>query len=215
MSVEARTPHAIGLREVTAGYLSASPVFTDLSTDLVGPGLVWLRGANGTGKSTFLELCSGYLRPMSGQVLVDGEPAASPQARAARRVCRSTTALLPEMSSRDHLVLAARSSGTALDEALARADRFGLTPWLGARARTLSNGNRRKLWMLMCTPGHFRHVWLDEPFQGMDQEGVDSLLDEISVWRRSALVMLIAHDWPDLLVPDVELVLDPIREVSS
>ncbi|MGD9959748.1 ABC transporter ATP-binding protein [Nocardioides sp.] len=200
---------------MTAGYVTASPVFDGLSVDLTGPGLVGLRGANGTGKSTFLELCSGYLRPMGGYVLVDGEPAHSPRARASRRVCRSSAALLPEMSARDHLVLAARSSGTDLAQAIGRADRFGLQPWLGARARTLSNGNRRKLWMLMCTPGNFRHVWLDEPFQGMDEEGVCALIDEIGHWRRTSLVILIAHDWPEQLVPDLECVLDPVEGVAS
>lgn len=62
-----------GLERVTHAYGSV-PVLTDVSC-LVRSGEVHgLVGANGAGKSTVVKLLSGALRPLSGGVVLDGEP---------------------------------------------------------------------------------------------------------------------------------------------
>ncbi|WDO11377.1 ATP-binding cassette domain-containing protein (plasmid) [Streptomyces murinus] len=167
-----------------------------LSATFEAPGLVHVQGGNGIGKSTLVELCSGYLRPWQGIVRVGGMDAHDPRARAARRICRSQPALYPDMTVRDHLVFTTRCNGADLDTELIRAVDLGLYPWLDQAARTLSTGNARKLWYVMCTTGRFNCAVLDEPFNGLDHDTTHKIATEISGWSDNRLVLLVSHTLP-------------------
>lgn len=187
---------ALELTGVTAGYGAAPAVIEGLDLRVDGPALVRLAGRNGRGKSTLVELISGYLRPRRGEVRVNGLAASSPAAREARRVCRAHPALFGEMTARDHLHFAARCAGADPVEAVARFERYGAAAWLDSAASRLSTGNMRKLWIVMCTQGEFSLVALDEPFEGLDDAGGGALLDEIERWRLTSLVLVVAHHPP-------------------
>lgn len=199
---------AFEIRDVTAGYVTGNPVFTGLSLSFGAPGLVHVRGANGSGKSTLVELISGYLLPWQGSVRVGGLDASSPAARPGRRICRTQLALYPDMTVRDHIVFTSRCRDADPAEGLDRAVTLGLEPWLDHAARTLSTGNTRKLWYVVCTLGAFGLVVLDEPFNGIDQEGVEKIAGELSRWSADRLVLLISHTTPAALAMADEFVLD-------
>jgi ABC-type branched-subunit amino acid transport system ATPase component len=79
----------------------------------VGPGeMVGIVGANGAGKSTLFSVLSGFLRSASGQFRMDGEDMGrrGPQQRARRGIARTfqQAQLFPELSVREHLLLAHR-----------------------------------------------------------------------------------------------------------
>jgi ABC-type multidrug transport system ATPase subunit len=132
-------------------------------------------------------------------VTVGGIEAADPRARRVRRVCRTQPALFPRMTVADHLHVAARATATPVAHAVARADALGLGPWREATATTLSTGNARKLWYVMCTLGDFEVACLDEPFLGLDEDGVQVVCREIADWAATAAVVLAGHDLPDRL----------------
>ncbi|WP_170133163.1 ATP-binding cassette domain-containing protein [Arthrobacter livingstonensis] len=181
------------------GYEKGKPVLTNADLSLAGPGLFHLQGPNGSGKSTFVELASGYLRPSKGVVEVFGSQANSPVARDHRRVCRAEPALFPSMTVHDHIVLACIARDADKSVALARAERLGVGPWLNENAGNLSTGNRRKLWYVMSTVGAFDLAILDEPFNGLDEDGLREVSDEILSWSDKAAVVLIAHSLPGVL----------------
>lgn len=194
---------AVVLTEVTAGYVEDRPVVRDLQLRIPRGGLTRLDGSNGAGKSTVVELVSGYLRPWAGTVVVCGQEAASPAARAARQVVRTRPALYEHMTVRDHLTFMARVRGGDLPRQLERADRLGLAPWLDERAAALSSGTAKKLWYLLGTVGHADLVVLDEPFNAVDEEGVRAMvrdLDEATGAGRA--VVLVCHAVPPELVLD-------------
>lgn len=178
------------------GYQRDRPVFERFSVAVDPVGIVQIAGANGTGKSTFMEAASGYLSPWQGSVLVGGDAASSHQARSRRRVCRSREALYPSMTVRDHLTFAARSSGSDPAQAHMRAEAYGMGQWLESAATSLSTGNRRKLWLVMCTTGPFETVLLDEPFDGLDRHGIETLHDEVVRWGKDRCVMIASHSLP-------------------
>lgn len=194
---------------VTVGYRRGEPVLRDLTLSLDGAGLVHLTGSNGSGKSTVLEVASGYLRAWEGEVRVCGQPAPDARARRHRRVCRTKPALYPSMTARDHIAFAARRHGVSPAGALRRADAYGLSPWLQWSADALSTGNRRKLWIVMTTVGEFDVVLLDEPYNGLDEEGSAVLTEELRDWARSRCVTLVAHALPDGLRVGQRVDLEP------
>jgi ABC-2 type transport system ATP-binding protein len=178
---------------VSGGYGRGPAVVEDVTVTFPDTGVVQLAGDNGSGKSTLVELASGYLAPWLGSVTVFGLPAAHEEARARRRVVRSRPALFPGRSVRDHLVLGALASRSDRAIALARADRYGLEPWLDADAGSLSAGNTRRLWIVMCTSGTFDLVLLDEPYLGLDSGASAVLSDELTQWSQQGLVVLVTH----------------------
>lgn len=184
---------ALSLAGVTAGYARDSPVFDDANLSIGGPGVFQLRGRNGSGKSTFAELASGYLRPWSGQVLVNGINASDRAARDSRRVCRAEPALFPAMTVHDHIALTVTARGSSLKDALDRARLLGLAPWLAENAGSLSTGTAKKLWFVMNTLGRFTVGILDEPFNGVDAESAGVMAREIRGWSETAMIVLISH----------------------
>ncbi|WP_186313652.1 ATP-binding cassette domain-containing protein [Paenarthrobacter nicotinovorans] len=187
---------SLSFRAVTAGYQKAMPVLDALSLEITEPGLYQVAGGNGSGKSTLLELISGFLEPWSGSVHLCGKDASSFSARNLRSVCRTAPAVYPSMTVRDHLSFAARARGLATDAAVQRAMDYGLTDWLEQPASALSTGNQRKLWILMCTIADTPVTVLDEPFNALDQHGIDILAAELRDWATTRIVMLISHVLP-------------------
>jgi ABC-type multidrug transport system ATPase subunit len=200
-----RTPDpdvAVDIRELTTGYERGVAVLEDFSARIDGPGVVVVRGRNGSGKSTLVEVCSGYLKPWRGTVRIRGIDAHLPMARQRRRICRTEPALYPHMTARDHLVFAARCQGVSPQAGLARAARYEMGPWLEYDAKSLSTGNRRKLWLIMCTLGTFDVVVLDEPFNGLDSDGREMLVAEIRGWASELTVVLSVHGLPASIEAD-------------
>lgn len=179
---------------------------------LAETGLVQLQGPNGSGKSTFAELVSGYLRPWSGHVRVFGLEASSAQARGRRRVCRAAPALFPLMTTHDHIALASTARGADRQLGLERAERLGLSEWLGENAGTLSTGTAKKLWYLINTLGEFDLAVLDEPFNGVDKDSIAVMAGELAQFSRHGSVMLIAHALTDEVILDRTI---DIRELAS
>ena len=94
------------------------------------------------------------------------------------------------------------------------ADALGLTPWLDENAGTLSSGTARKVWYLMCTVGEADLVVLDEPFNALDAEAVETVVGELHAWAERATVVLVSHLPPPGLAPTDRIELGGDRHAS-
>lgn len=202
MPAHAPTEASIEIDGVMAGYRQDAPVLHGLSLSMKEPGLYRVAGSNGSGKSTLLELLSGFLQPWEGSIRLCGTDAASPRARHLRSVCRTTPALYPSMTVQDHLALAARTRRADPKASLPRVEKYGLQDWSEQPASSLSTGNLRKLWLLMCTVADTPIVAIDEPFNGMDAQGMDALIGELNEWAESKVIVLVSHTVPEGLSLD-------------
>ncbi|NUR84480.1 MAG: ATP-binding cassette domain-containing protein, partial [Nonomuraea sp.] len=137
-------------------------------------------GPNGAGKSTTMRVVLGLDAVEEGTALVGGRPY-----RGLRHPLRHLGALLdaaaphPGRSGRNHLLWLAHSQG--LDAA--RVDRVieqvGLAPAARRKAGGYSLGMRQRLGIAAALLGDPPVVMLDEPFNGMDPDGI--------VWMRGFL----------------------------
>jgi ABC-2 type transport system ATP-binding protein len=164
-----------------------STLALDGMTFVVAPGQVTgFVGPNGAGKSTTMRVILGLDAPDAGTALIGGRRYASlrrPLGHVGSLL--DAAALQPSRSARNHLLWLAHSQGLGakrVDEIIAQA---GLASAARRRAGGYSLGMRQRLGIaaaLICDPPV---LLFDEPFNGMDPEGI--------VWMRGFLKVLAAQ----------------------
>jgi ABC-2 type transport system ATP-binding protein len=143
-------------------------------------------GPNGAGKSTTMRVILGLDAPDAGSALIAGKPYAS--IRRPMSLIGSLLdagALQPSRSARNHLLWLAHSQGLTarrVDEVIEQA---GLENVARRRAGGYSLGMRQRLGIAAAMLGNPAAIMLDEPFNGMDPEGI--------VWMRGFLRSLAAQ----------------------
>jgi ABC-2 type transport system ATP-binding protein len=156
----------------------------DGMTFAVTPGQVTgFVGPNGAGKSTTMRVILGLDFPDAGQALVGGRPY-----RSLRHPLRQlgslldASALQPSRSGRNHLLWLAHSQGLAASRVDEVIEQAGLGPAARRKAGGYSLGMRQRLGIAAAMLGDPPVLMLDEPFNGMDPEGI--------VWMRGFLKTL-------------------------
>lgn len=148
----------------------ARPVFTMWSAGFE-PGLTWLRGANGTGKSTLLKLLAGALEPFAGRRVAAGVDAAADPLGYRRHVfwCGPGAPAFDHLRAPEFFGFMATLYPRFADAPLADAvDGLGLGPFLRTRIAQLSSGNQRKVALAAALAAGTPVVLLDEPFNALD-----------------------------------------------
>jgi ABC-2 type transport system ATP-binding protein len=156
----------------------------DGMTFTVAPGQVTgFVGPNGAGKSTTMRVILGLDAPDEGSALIGGQPY-----RALRHPLSHVGSLLdaaalqPSRSARNHLLWLAHSQGLGarrVDEVIEQA---GLAKAARRKAGGYSLGMRQRLGIAAALLGDPPVLMFDEPFNGMDPEGI--------VWMRGFLASL-------------------------
>jgi ABC-2 type transport system ATP-binding protein len=140
-------------------------------------------GPNGAGKSTTMRIILGLDAPNAGSALIGGRPYSSLRRPLSRvGAVLDAGALQPSRSGRNHLLWLARSQGLParrVDEVIAL---VGLGPAIRRKAGGYSLGMRQRLGIAAALLGDPPVLILDEPFNGMDPEGI--------VWMRGFLGLL-------------------------
>jgi ABC-2 type transport system ATP-binding protein len=162
----------------------------------VEPGEVFaLLGPNGAGKTTTVEILEGYRRRDAGRVAVLGMDPATGGPRFRERV----GIVLQECGFDEHLrvgEILRRNAGyyrapRPVDEVLAL---VGLEGAAGARIRSLSGGQRRRLDLALALVGDPELIFLDEPTTGFDpaaRRGAWALVKDLA--RLGKTVLLTTH----------------------
>ena len=157
---------------------------------VVSPGtIVWVRGANGQGKTTLLRTLAGLSSPAAGEIVRTGSRPPLYLAHA--------NALKDDLTVAESLRFLLQLGGGAVEAARVDAalERFGLASRRGAFVRTLSQGQRRRVALARLAAERELRPWLlDEPFDALDAAGVELLAGVIAEHaRRGGTVVLTSH----------------------
>ncbi len=184
-----------------------------LDVDLAEHSVVGLIGGNGAGKTTFINLVTGYLKPTAGSIRFDGRDitALSPRRVTRLGLCRSfqIPQLFDSLTAWENLLvglaIVAHGKGAfrsalegarpeqAADEVLAR---FRLGDWRDAAASTMPEGVRKLLDIAMAMVVKPRLLLLDEPTSGVSSEEKFALMDLVlsAIQAERTTVLFVEHD---------------------
>ena len=199
--------------------LSWSPRLANVSLTAHAGEVVGLGGLDGQGQRELLLALFGVLRGTSGQILIDGKPAAinSPRAAKAKSIGmalipedRKTEGLMLPMSVRDNLSFAALSQlsrGGIIDQAAERQAIDAMikllaikTDGIAVAAGSLSGGNQQKLVIAKWLMRRPRIILLNDPTRGIDvgtKQGLYQLLRRLA--DEGAAIILYSTDYDELI----------------
>jgi heme exporter protein A len=189
------SPDATGPALVVSGLECARgerPLFSGLDFSAGAGAIVWIRGANGQGKTTLLRTLAGLSSPAAGAIVRHGHARASTPVYLAH-----ANAVKEDLTAGESLAFLLRLSGIAASAATidAALERFGLRSRRHAPVRTLSQGQRRRVALARLAVGDEPALWLlDEPYDALDDEGsatLDALLAAHAT--RGGVVVLTSH----------------------
>jgi Cu-processing system ATP-binding protein len=169
----------------------------------IGSGqMVGLIGHNGAGKSTLFKVMLGLVQPGSGDVLVDGVPVAGPRFREARRrigYLPESFATYDNLTGAEVLRLFADLKRVPRAECAAVLERVGLAHAAGRRVGGYSKGMRQRLGLAQVLLGSPDLVFLDEPTNGLDPEGIHDFYQVLrQVQAGGATVVITSHILADI-----------------
>ncbi|MBC8443899.1 MAG: ATP-binding cassette domain-containing protein [Deltaproteobacteria bacterium] len=170
-------------------------------------------GANGAGKTTFINLVTGYLKPSSGTIYYMGKDITNltPREITDLGIRRSfqIPQLLEEMTALENMLTAQSVApkvtrsfwipllrSDTVKSAIARLEHFGIADSANQPVNMLPQGMRKILDIAMATIGDPQLVMLDEPTSGVSAEEkfevMDILMDAFA--KQAITVMFIEHD---------------------
>jgi ABC-2 type transport system ATP-binding protein len=162
----------IEARELTKRFGGKTAV--DHLSFTVRPGHVTgFLGPNGAGKSTTLRMILGLDRPTSGDVTIDGVPFTG-LTRPLHHVgaLLDATAVPAGRTGRRHLEALATYNGIGRARVAALLAEVGLADVAGKRVGTYSLGMKQRLGIAAALLGEPAVLMFDEPFNGLDPEGI-------------------------------------------
>jgi ABC-type multidrug transport system ATPase subunit len=152
-------------------------VFTGWSAEFHA-GLTWVRGSNGTGKSTLLKLLAGALPALAGHIAVSGIDQAASPLDYRREVfwCGPGAIAFDHLRPLEYFAFLL-GLYPRFDSLLAQtvAAELGLAPFMGKRLRELSTGTQRKVWLAAAFAAGTAAVLLDEPLTALDMRSVQNV----------------------------------------
>ena len=149
-------------------------LFSDLDFALQAGGLLRVRGANGTGKTTLLRTLAGLTRPAAGEVRWRGN-AIGDDYRREMLFLGHAAAVKDELTVLENLEFSSRISCLDFTASNTRdaLESMGIARLAGLPARYLSQGQRKRAALARLALSSGVALWLlDEPFSALDDDAI-------------------------------------------
>ncbi|MBW1613811.1 MAG: ABC transporter ATP-binding protein [Deltaproteobacteria bacterium] len=186
----------------------------DVSFNVESNTILGIIGPNGSGKTTFFNLVTGFLRPNSGQIIYEGKDLTwRPSYQiASLGVVRTyqMTSLFDNLTVEENIRIATHTkTKTGLLDAILKTantrrdrlyveervnDLLSFTKLTGKEreiASSLSYGNQRKLEIAIALAAEPRILLLDEPAAGMNRSETDDLAELVRELKSKYITVLI------------------------
>ena len=192
---------AIDCRGVTFGYaasVGAKSIIFNLSLTIKNGEFVCVLGQSGCGKTTLLCLIAGFLRPTSGDIVVEGQRVRGPDPQ--RGMVFQEYSLFPWLTTRGNLEFGLRMRGVSRSERRATSDRYlelvGLGQAAGNYPFQLSGGMKQRAAIARALAANPRALLMDEPFAALDAMTRAHLQEQLlAIYRQARMtIVFVTHN---------------------
>jgi len=182
----------------------------DISIKVSRNSIYGLLGANGAGKSTFLKMITGMLRPTSGEILFDGHKWSRKDLSEIGSLIESAP-LYENLTAKENLKVRTTVLGlpdSRIEEVLNIVDLKGTGK---KRAGQFSMGMKQRLGIAIALLNNPQFLILDEPTNGLDPFGIQELRELIRSFPKEGITVILSSH----MLSEVEQIADHIGIISN
>ena len=170
-------------------------------------------GRNGSGKTMLFRALSGLISVSSGEVTLDGKVLRKDFSVLPNLgIILETTGLYPNLTGIENLsYLASIQKRIGLEEIKRALSRVGLDPEDKRTYRKYSMGMKQRLALAQAVMERPDIIMLDEPTNGLDEDGVDMIRKLILAEKeRGAMILVASHN-----KEDIHILADQVYRISA
>ena len=177
-------------------------------------GVYGLLGANGAGKTTFMRMLCGILKPTSGTVTFDGMDVSSEEYRAELGYLPQDFGYYPDFNGMDFLLYMSSLKGLTKTEAKRKSKKLlelvSLSDVAKKKIATYSGGMKQRLGIAQALLNDPKIIILDEPTAGLDPKERVRFRNLIKELGTESIVLLSTH-----IVSDIEHIADTVLMMKA
>mgnify|MGYP001008333213 FL=1 len=193
--------------------IGKNEILQDISAAFETGKIHGLIGRNGSGKTVLMKCICGFMKPKSGAVFVEGKQIGKdvdfvPDAG----VIIETPGFVPFYSGYRNLKILAGLNHKIGKEEIEEAMRtVGLDPKLKRHVKKYSLGMRQRLGIAQAIMEKPKLLILDEPFNGLDKEGVEQMRTYFLELKKQGVTILLSSHTSE----DIKLLCDTVTEMEK
>ena len=170
-------------------------------------------GRNGSGKTVLMKCICGFMRPVSGKIFINGiEIGKGVDFAPNTGVIIETTGFIPYYSGYQNLKILADIQGKVSKKRICQImEQVGLNPRERKCVKKYSLGMRQRLGIAQALMEDQKLIVLDEPFNGLDKNGVSEMREYFMQLKEKGKTILISSHNSD----DINYLCDTIIEMDK
>ncbi|MBC35920.1 MAG: multidrug ABC transporter ATP-binding protein [Bacteroidetes bacterium] len=175
-------------------------VLRDIDLEIKKGEIIGLLGKNGAGKTTFLNLIAGLLKPDSGTIKYGELDYSSQLNRTKSKIgyLSERNPLYDEMYVQESLNFVRNLSKSKIESLEQLIDKCELKEVLGKKVSTLSKGYRQRLGLAQSLLHEPELLLLDEPSSGLDPKQQQSFYRIIEERKQNGIIIFSSHILSDI-----------------
>jgi ABC-2 type transport system ATP-binding protein len=187
----------IGLKKTYDGE-----VILDIPNFELEPGIFWIQGENGAGKTTFLKILAGII-PYEGKIILEEIGEERENRNEYRRSVNFAEAepSFPKFLNGNELICFYVKTKGDNEYARDLIQKFGLLEYSAKKIKSYSSGMLKKLSLVLGLIGKPHLLLFDEPLITLDATSLLSFLEVLKKWvdeNKMLTVIFTSHQAPDL-----------------
>jgi ABC-type multidrug transport system ATPase subunit len=202
-----RLVNGIEVREVSKSLLGKT-ILTNAELTVPKGTVAVIEGDNGAGKTTFVRILATVVSPDTGSVTVNGFDAVKRGIDVRRSIGVSFAnerSLYWRISANQNLELFGKINGLSKRVIAARSeqllDALQLKEMAKERVARMSTGQRQRLMVARALLANPPVLLLDEPFRGLDGNGLRALIDLVAQCSKDGMTTLIVAPLVEAVLP--------------